>query len=125
MEIPYAYPLKLDVGWGVVLCLYKARFSTRFRSRRDDGSGCHGNTHIKQTDERGIRNIVLMGSGEPLDNYSNVIKFLRLVNHPEGLNISYRNITLSTCGLVPKMKKLAQENIPITLSILSTHLMMN
>ena len=75
------------------------------------------NTHIKQTDERGIRNIVLMGSGEPLDNYSNVIKFLRLVNHPEGLNISYRNITLSTCGLVPKMKKLAQENIPITLSI--------
>ncbi|NLY60608.1 MAG: 23S rRNA (adenine(2503)-C(2))-methyltransferase RlmN [Clostridiales bacterium] len=75
------------------------------------------NTHIKQTDERGIRNIVLMGSGEPLDNYSNVIKFLRLVNHPEGLNISYRNITLSTCGLVPKMKRLAQENIPITLSI--------
>ena len=75
------------------------------------------NSQLGQEGERGIRNIVLMGSGEPLDNYDNVIKFLRLVHHPDGLNISYRNITLSTCGLVPKMIKLAQENIPITLSI--------
>lgn len=75
------------------------------------------NRELGQAGERGIRNIVLMGSGEPLDNYDKVIKFLRLVHHPESLNISYRNITLSTCGLVPKMRKLAHESIPITLSI--------
>ena len=70
-----------------------------------------------EPEERGIRNIVLMGSGEPLDNYDNVMKFLRLVHHSDTLNISYRNITLSTCGLVPEMKRLAEEDIPITLSI--------
>ncbi|MGE4282619.1 MAG: 23S rRNA (adenine(2503)-C(2))-methyltransferase RlmN [Clostridia bacterium] len=64
-----------------------------------------------------ISNIVLMGIGEPLDNYDNVIKFLENVNHPAGLNIGYRHISLSTCGLVPEMLKLSQENMPITLSI--------
>lgn len=68
-------------------------------------------------DERGIRNIVLMGSGEPLDNYDNVMKFLRLIHHEDTLNMSYRNITLSTCGLVSNIEKLAREDIPITLSI--------
>ena len=52
--------------------------------------------------DRRVHNIVLMGSGEPLDNYDNVIRFLHLVNAPEGLNISLRNISLSTCGLVPQ-----------------------
>ena len=75
------------------------------------------NSDIGRAEDRGIRNIVLMGSGEPLDNYQNVIKFMRLVHHPDVFNISYRNITLSTCGLVPKMKELSQEDIPITLSI--------
>ena len=78
------------------------------------------NTDISEDNEsekRGIRNIVLMGSGEPLDNYDNVMKFLRLVHHPDTLGISYRNITLSTCGLVPGMRKLAQEGLPITLAI--------
>lgn len=64
-----------------------------------------------------ISNIVLMGIGEPLDNYRNVIKFLKNVNHPEGLNIGYRHISLSTCGVVDGILKLAEENIPITLSI--------
>ncbi|WHH59895.1 23S rRNA (adenine(2503)-C(2))-methyltransferase RlmN [Petroclostridium sp. X23] len=64
-----------------------------------------------------ISNIVLMGIGEPLDNYDNVIKFLKNVNHPAGLNIGYRHISLSTCGLVPQMMKLSQENMPITLSV--------
>ena len=66
---------------------------------------------------RKITNIVLMGSGEPFDNYDNVIKFLRLVSAPEGINISCRNISLSTCGLVDKMNKFADENLPITLTI--------
>lgn len=64
-----------------------------------------------------ISNLVLMGSGEPLDNYDNVLKFLKIINHEKGKNLSYRNITLSTSGLVPMIDKLADENIPITLSI--------
>ena len=68
------------------------------------------------TGER-ISGIVLMGIGEPLDNYDNVLKFLRLVGHPEGLNIGYRHISLSTCGIVPKIRALAEEELPITLSI--------
>lgn len=64
-----------------------------------------------------ISNIVLMGIGEPLDNYDNVIKFLHNVNHEKGLNIGYRHITLSTCGVVPKIYDLAEENLPITLTI--------
>ena len=64
-----------------------------------------------------ISNVVMMGIGEPLDNYDNVIKFLKLVNCEEGLNIGYRHISLSTCGLVDKIQRLAKENFPITLSI--------
>ena len=64
-----------------------------------------------------ISNIVMMGIGEPLDNYDNVIQFLKLVNHPDGLNIGYRHISLSTCGVVSGIEKLAKENFPITLSI--------
>ncbi len=64
-----------------------------------------------------ISNIVMMGIGEPLDNYENVIRFLKNVNDPEGVNIGYRHISLSTCGLIPGILKLAEENLPITLSI--------
>lgn len=66
---------------------------------------------------RNITNIVLMGSGEPLDNYEEVVAFLRLVNRPEGLGVSLRNISLSTCGLVPQMRRLAEEGLPVTLSL--------
>lgn len=64
-----------------------------------------------------ISHIVLMGIGEPLDNYDNVIKFLRTVNSDKGLNISLRDVTLSTCGVVPKIYDLANENMPITLTL--------
>lgn len=64
-----------------------------------------------------ISNIVLMGIGEPLDNYDNVLRFLKLVNDERGLNIGYRHISLSTCGVVPMIKRLAEENLPITLSV--------
>lgn len=70
----------------------------------------------KDTGER-VDGIVLMGIGEPLDNYDNVLKFLRLVGSPEGLNIGYRHISLSTCGLVDRIGRLAEENLAITLSI--------
>ena len=64
-----------------------------------------------------ISNIVLMGIGEPLDNLENVLRFLKLVNHPEGLNIGMRHITLSTCGLVEEIDKLGEHNIQLTLSV--------
>ncbi|MBQ0025793.1 MAG: 23S rRNA (adenine(2503)-C(2))-methyltransferase RlmN [Lachnospiraceae bacterium] len=64
-----------------------------------------------------VSNVVIMGSGEPLDNYDNVIRFIRLISNENGYNMSARNITLSTCGLVPEIKKLAMEELPITLAI--------
>ncbi len=64
-----------------------------------------------------ISNIVLMGIGEPLDNFDTVMRFLALVNHPEGLNIGMRHISLSTCGLTEKIDKLAQYKLQLTLSV--------
>ncbi len=64
-----------------------------------------------------VGNVVLMGSGEPLDNYDNVVKFLRLMSDERGLNMSLRGVSLSTCGLVPNMYRLAEEKLPVTLSI--------
>ena len=67
--------------------------------------------------DREISNIVLMGIGEPLDNRDNVLRFLRLVNHPDGLNIGMRHISLSTCGVVPGIDALAEEDLQLTLSV--------
>lgn len=64
-----------------------------------------------------VSNIVLMGMGEPLDNYDNVLRFLKLVNLEKGLHIGMRHISLSTCGLVDRMDDLAKENLQITLSV--------
>ena len=64
-----------------------------------------------------ISRVVLMGIGEPLDNFDNVMRFLELVNSPEGMNISMRHISLSTCGLVPKIDELAQRKLQISLAI--------
>ncbi len=64
-----------------------------------------------------ISHIVLMGIGEPLDNYDNVLRFLELVNSPEGMHISMRHISLSTCGLVLKIRQLAREKLQLTLSV--------
>ncbi len=69
--------------------------------------------------EMGVRvsNIVVMGSGEPLDNYDNLVKFIRMITDENGLNISGRHITVSTCGLVPQMYRLAEEKFEITLAL--------
>jgi 23S rRNA (adenine2503-C2)-methyltransferase len=64
-----------------------------------------------------VSHIVLMGIGEPLDNFDNVIKFLRLVNHPDGMDIGMRHISLSTCGITEKFDKLAELNLQLTLSV--------
>ncbi|MBQ7924334.1 MAG: 23S rRNA (adenine(2503)-C(2))-methyltransferase RlmN [Clostridia bacterium] len=71
----------------------------------------------KGGEARAVTNVVLMGSGEPLDNYDETLKFLKNVTAEEGLCISARNISLSTCGIVPKMYKLADENIPLNLTV--------
>ncbi len=67
--------------------------------------------------QRGVTNVVLMGSGEPLDNYENVVSFLKNVTAADGINISARNISLSTCGLADKMRLLAEEGIPVNLTV--------
>lgn len=70
----------------------------------------------KDTGER-VSNVVVMGSGEPLDNYENLLRFIRLLTDERGLNISQRNVTVSTCGIVPKIYELAEENLNITLAL--------
>ncbi len=72
---------------------------------------------VEQDTGSRISNIVFMGIGEPLDNYDNVIKAIHILNHPKGLNIGARHISISTSGLVPKIYDLAKEKIPCTLSI--------
>ncbi len=70
----------------------------------------------KYSGER-VSNLVLMGTGEPLDNYDNVVKFIRMLSDEHGLNISQRNITISTCGIVPRIYDLAKEKLQITLAL--------
>jgi len=64
-----------------------------------------------------VSNVVVMGTGEPLDNYDNFVKFIRILTDEHGLNISQRNVTISTCGIVPNMKRLAEEGFQITLAL--------
>ncbi len=64
-----------------------------------------------------VSNVVVMGSGEPLDNYEALLRFIRMISDENGLNISQRNLTVSTCGLVPKIRELADEKLQITLAI--------
>ena len=68
------------------------------------------------TGER-VSNVVVMGTGEPMDNYNNILKFLHLLTDENGLNISQRNVTVSTCGIVPRMRQLADEKLQITLAL--------
>ena len=64
-----------------------------------------------------VANVVVMGSGEPLDNYDNFVRFVHLLSDEHGLHISQRNITISTCGIVPNMRRLAEEQLQITLAL--------
>ncbi len=72
---------------------------------------------IQQDSGERVSHLVIMGAGEPLDNYDHVVRFLANINAEYGLNIGYRHITLSSCGLVPKIKELAVKKLPITLAI--------
>ncbi|HOZ89268.1 MAG TPA: 23S rRNA (adenine(2503)-C(2))-methyltransferase RlmN, partial [Bacilli bacterium] len=72
---------------------------------------------IEQDVQERISNVVIMGIGEPLDNYDNVLKFIRIINEPKGLAIGARHITISTCGLIPQIKQLMNEDLQINLAI--------
>ena len=64
-----------------------------------------------------VSNVVVMGTGEPMDNYDNVVRFIRLISSDKGLNISQRNLTISTCGIVPGIRKFAEEGLQVTLAL--------
>ena len=118
MKYKYGYTICVSSQVG---CKMGCRFcaSTLAGFRRNLLSGeMESQLHTAQND-LGIRisHIVLMGIGEPLDNYDNVIRFIKTVNNESGLNISMRDITLSTCGLVDKIYDLMNEELPITLTI--------
>ncbi len=72
---------------------------------------------IQKLSKERVSNVVVMGTGEPLDNYDNLLRFIRMLSDEKGLHISQRNITVSTCGIVPRMYDLAQEDLQITLAI--------
>ena len=72
---------------------------------------------VEENEEISVGNIILMGSGEPLDNYDNVLRFLKLLHEPKGKNMSYRSMTISTCGLVDGIGRLAKESLPVNLAI--------
>ena len=73
--------------------------------------------HIQKVSGERVSNVVVMGTGEPLDNYENFVKFIHMLSDEHGLNIGQRNITASTCGIVPNMKRLAEEGLQITLAL--------
>lgn len=102
-------------------CLMGCRFcaSTLFGKKRDLYAGeILGQIYAASKDiKKRISNVVMMGIGEPLDNFENVKRFLINVNSPDGLNIGYRHISLSTCGLADKIEELSKLNLPITLSV--------
>lgn len=72
---------------------------------------------IERITGENVSNVVVMGTGEPMDNYDNLVRFVRILSAKEGKNISVRNITVSTCGIVEGMKRLAEENLPLTLAL--------
>ena len=73
--------------------------------------------YVQRTTGERVSNVVVMGTGEPFDNYDHIVSFLHMLTDSRGLNISQRNITVSTCGLVPKIYELAEEKLAITLAI--------
>lgn len=118
MKYKYGYTICVSSQVGCKMgCRFCASMLAGFKRNLTAGE-IESQIHAAQTDLNiRISHIVLMGIGEPLDNFDNVIRFIENVNNDNGLNISARNITLSTCGIVPKIKALMQLNLQITLTI--------
>lgn len=118
MKYKYGYTICVSSQVGCKMgCRFCASTLDGFKRNLTAGE-IEGQIHAAQADLNiRISHIVLMGIGEPLDNFDNVIRFIENVNNDNGLNISARNVTLSTCGIVPKIKALMQLNLQITLTI--------
>ena len=98
-------------------CKFCASTGINFVRNLTSGEIVEQIVRVEQDTGKRVSNVVFMGIGEPLDNYENVVDTIRLINHPKGLNIGARHISISTSGLVPKIYQLAEENIQCTLSI--------
>ena len=118
MKYKYGYTICISSQVGCKMgCKFCASTLAGFKRNLLAGE-MEGQIHKAQQDLNiRISHIVLMGIGEPLDNYDNVVRFLRTVNNENGLHISLRDITLSTCGIVPKIYDLMNEGLPITLTL--------
>lgn len=118
MKYKYGYTICISSQVGCKMgCKFCASTLAGFK-RNLLPSEMEGQIHKAQQDLNiRISHIVLMGIGEPLDNYDNVVKFLRTVNDENGLHISLRDVTLSTCGIVPRIYDLMNEGLPITLTL--------
>ena len=90
--------------------------ANRFLAEGRQSAGNPGEAKVNSSADR-VSHVVLMGSGEPLDNYDQVMRFLRLLREENGIHLSLRNVSLSTCGLVPEMRRLAEEDLPVTLCV--------
>ena len=118
MKYKYGYTICISSQVGCKMgCKFCASTLAGFR-RNLLPAEMEGQIHAAQRD-LGVRisHIVLMGIGEPLDNYDNVVIFLKTVNNDRGLNISLRDVTVSTCGIVPRIYDLINENLPVTLTL--------
>ena len=118
MEYHHGKPICVSSQIGCKMgCKFCASTGIEFARNLTAGEIVEQILAVEQDTGDRISNVVFMGIGEPLDNYNNVIKAIRIINEPKGLNIGARHISISTSGLVPKIYDLANENIPCTLSI--------
>ena len=118
MQYKYGYTVCVSSQVGCKMgCKFCASTGIPFGRNLEAGEILEQLLAIQREENIRISNIVFMGIGEPLDNYDNVIKAINIINHPKGLNIGTRHISISTSGLVPNIYRLAEENIQCTLSI--------
>lgn len=118
MKYHHGYSICLSTQVGCRMgCKFCASTGIPFIRNLSSGEIVEQILAVERDENIRISNIVLMGIGEPLDNYDNVIKSIRIINNPKGLNIGARHISVSTSGIVPMIYKLADENIQCTLSI--------
>lgn len=118
MEYKFGYSICVSSQVGCRMgCRFCASTGIPFSRSLEAGEIVEQILAVQREEKVRISNIVFMGIGEPLDNYDNVIKAINIINHPKGLNIGTRHISISTSGVVPNIYRLANENIQCTLSI--------
>ena len=118
MQYKYGYSICVSSQIGCKMgCKFCASTGIPFSRSLEAGEIVEQILAVQREENVRISNIVFMGIGEPLDNYDNVIKAISIINHPKGLNIGTRHISISTSGVVPNIYRLAQENIQCTLSV--------